>query len=62
MYFQEAYLKSYEKSLVTGKRIKITPIFKKGKKGKPLELQTGQPYLRACEHHGADPHRSNVNK
>lgn len=25
-----------------------------------MELQTGEVYLCACEHHGADPHRSNV--
>ncbi|GAB0207137.1 hypothetical protein GRJ2_003179300 [Grus japonensis] len=37
------------------RRGNITPIFKKGKKGRPRELQAGQSHLRAWQDHGADP-------
>jgi len=37
------------------KRGNITPIFKKGKKGRPRELQASQSHLCAQQHHGADP-------
>ncbi|GAB0208751.1 hypothetical protein GRJ2_003340800 [Grus japonensis] len=38
------------------KRGNITPIFKKGKKGRPRELQAGQSHLCAWQDYGADPH------
>jgi len=37
------------------KRGNITPIFKKGKKGRPRELQASQSHLCAQQDHGADP-------
>ncbi|GAB0207787.1 mitochondrial enolase superfamily member 1 [Grus japonensis] len=37
------------------KRGNITPIFKKGKKGRPRELQAGQSHLHPWQDHGADP-------
>ncbi|GAB0178660.1 hypothetical protein GRJ2_000331300 [Grus japonensis] len=37
------------------KRGNIAPIFKKGKKGRPGELQASQSHLRAWQDHGADP-------
>jgi len=36
----------------------ITPIFKKGKKGRPEELQASQSHLCAWQHDGADPPRN----
>ena len=37
------------------KRGNITPIFKKGKKGRPEELQASQSHLCTQQDHGADP-------
>lgn len=37
------------------KRGNVTPILKKGKKGRPGELQTSQSHLCARQGHGADP-------
>ncbi|GAB0208024.1 mitochondrial enolase superfamily member 1 [Grus japonensis] len=53
----------FEKSWQSGevpadwKRGNITPISKKGKKGRPRELQAGQSHLCAWQDHGADPPR-----
>ena len=51
-----SYLKScgcQVKSLVTGKGQTFLPFLRK--KGRPGELQAGEPHLRAWEDHGADP-------
>lgn len=37
------------------KRGKTTPIFKRGKKGRPRELQASQSHLCTWQDHGADP-------
>ena len=37
------------------KRGNITPIFKKGKKGRPREIQASQSHLCARQDHGTDP-------
>ncbi|GAB0203739.1 mitochondrial enolase superfamily member 1 [Grus japonensis] len=51
------FQKSWQSSEVPAdwKRGNITPVFKKGKKGRPRELQAGQSHLRAWQGHGADP-------
>jgi len=51
-----SYLKScgcQMKSLVTGKGQTFLPFLRK--KGRPGELQAGEPHLCAWEDHGADP-------